>query len=130
MGLADGFGVEDEFGVAGEGGFDFGGGVGEAAAGGALEAVDGEHDTAVRDPGTQGPFQDVFVDAENVLAALFKEAGGMGVMVDGVAVVKTAFTGDACGAIPLDEFEFDPDADRDGGRRYICGYGPRMAWLR
>jgi hypothetical protein len=31
-------------------------------------------------------------------------------MVDGVAVVKTVFAGDACGAVPLDKFKFDPDA--------------------
>jgi hypothetical protein len=108
--VAFGFGIEDEFGFSGKGVLDFGGGVGEAAADGAFEAVDGDHDAAAGDLGVEDAFQDVFVDAVKIPAALFEEAGGVGVIVDGVAVVKTLFAGDACGAIPLDELEFDPDA--------------------
>jgi hypothetical protein len=52
-----GFGVEDELGVSGEGGLEFGGGVEETAADGALEAVDGVHDTAAGDLRLRDPFQ-------------------------------------------------------------------------
>jgi hypothetical protein len=127
MVLAGGFGVEDEFGVSGEGGFDFAGGVGEAAADGTFEAVDVEHDPAVGDPGAQGPFQNVFVDAQNIPTALLEQAGGVGVMVDGVAVVKTVLPGDAGGAVPLDEFEFDPDAIGMVAAGALAA-GRRMVW--
>ena len=105
-----GFEVEDEFGVASYGGLDFGGGAGEAAADGALEAVDGEQDAAAGDLGSLDPLQKVFVDAENIAAAQVEQAGGVGVVVDGVAVVEVELIGDEGWTVPLDEFEFDPDA--------------------
>ena len=60
------------------------------------------------------------------------EVGGVGVVVDAVAVVEIELLGDAGGAVPLDEFEFDPDAigvaadgasAAVGGGRFGCGHG-------
>ena len=48
-----GFEVEDEFGVSGYGGFDFGDAVGEPGADGALKATDGEHNFAAGDLGVR-----------------------------------------------------------------------------
>jgi hypothetical protein len=104
-----GFEVEDEFGVSSYGGLDFGGGVGEPAADGALEAVNGEQDAVAGDLGSLDPLQKVFVDAENIAAAQVEQAGGVGVVVDAVAVVEVELIGEE-GTVPLDEFEFDPDA--------------------
>jgi len=58
----------------------WGGGCGRA-----FDAVDGEHDATASDSGAQGPCQNVFVYAEKIAAAFFERAGGVGVMLDGVA---------------------------------------------
>ena len=51
------------------------------------------------------------------------EVGGVGVVVDAVAVVEIELLGDAGGAVPLDEFEFDPNAigvAADGASATVC----------
>ena len=76
-----GFGAEDEFGVSSYGGVDFSGGIGKPAADGALDAFDGGHHVVTGHLRVHSPFQEVFVSAENIAAALLEEAGSVGVMV-------------------------------------------------
>ena len=64
-----GFRDVGKFGFSGQCGFEFGSGVGELAADGALETVDGEHDAVAGDRCFEGPLEDVLVDAEDIAEA-------------------------------------------------------------